>query len=61
VLDEESKLKELNVIAEVNYGTFGTTETVNILPHLATDEVDKAEALYKAVKRELEKMYLELS
>jgi hypothetical protein len=59
VLDEEGKLKELNVTAEVNYGTFGMTETVNILPHLTSpDEIGKAEALYKAIKRELEKIYL---
>jgi hypothetical protein len=59
VLDEEGKLRELNVTAEVNYGTFGVTETVNILPHLKSpDEVGRAEALYKAIKRELEKYYL---
>jgi hypothetical protein len=59
VLDEEGRLKELNVTAEVNYGTFGMTETINILPHLKSpDEVGKAEALYKAIKKELEKIYL---
>jgi hypothetical protein len=59
VLDEKGKLKELNVTAEVNYGTFGMTKTVNILPHLKSpDEVGKAEALYKAIKRELERIYL---
>jgi len=59
VYDEAGELKELNVECEVNYGTFGLTETVNILPHLTSpDEVGKADALYKAIKRELEKIYL---
>ena len=59
VYDEAGKLKELNVGCEINYGTFGMMETVNILPHLTSpDEVGKANALYKAIKRELEKIYL---
>jgi len=59
VYDEAGNLTELNVTCEVNYGTFGMTETVNILPHLTSpDEVGKADALYKAIKRELERIYL---
>jgi len=59
VYDEAGNLTELNVTCEINYGTFGLTETVNILPHLTSpDEVGKADALYKAIKRELEKIYL---
>jgi len=59
VYDEAGNLTELNVTCEVNYGTFGLTETINILPHLTSpDEVGKADALYKAIKRELEKIYL---
>jgi len=59
VYDGAGNLTELNVTCEINYGTFGLTETVNILPHLTSpDEVGKADALYKAIKRELEKIYL---
>jgi hypothetical protein len=58
-VDKDDNLTKLEVTCEVNYGTFGMTETVNILPHLKSpDEVGKAEALYKAIKRELEKIYL---
>jgi len=59
VYDEAGKLKELNVTYEINYGTFGMAETLNILPHLSSPEIGKAEALYKAIKRELEKIYLD--
>jgi len=59
VFDEAGELKELNVTCEVNYGTFGMTETVNVLPHLTSpDEVGKAKTLYEAIKRELERIYL---
>ena len=58
-LDDRGKLKELNVTCEINYGTFGMAETLNILPHLSSPEIGKAEALYKAIKRELEKIYLD--
>jgi hypothetical protein len=58
-VDRDGNLTKLEVTCEVNYGTFGVTETVDILPHLKSpDKVGKAEALYKAIKRELEKYYL---
>jgi len=59
VYGKDGKLAELNVNLEVNYGTFGMTETVNILPKLTSpDEIGKADALFKGIKRELEKIYL---
>ena len=59
VYGKDGKLAELNVSLEVNYGTFGMTESVNILPKLTSpDEIGKANALYKAIQRELEKIYL---
>jgi len=59
VCDEKGEMIELNVTCEVNYGAFGMTETVNILPHLTSPgETGKVNALYKVIKRELEKIYL---
>jgi len=59
VFDEAGELSELNVTVEVNYGTLGLTETVNILPLLpAPRETNRAKALYEAIKRELEEYYL---
>jgi len=58
-LVEDGVLKELNVTVEVNYGELGLSETIDILPHLTTpDEVGKAEALYKAIEREVNRLYL---
>jgi len=58
-LVEDGVLKELNVTVEVNYGELGLTETIDILPYLTTpDEVGKAEALYKAIEREVNRLYL---
>jgi len=59
VFDAEGNIAQLNVTFEVNYGEFGVFETIDILPHLKSpDEVKQAEALYKAVRRELERIYL---
>jgi hypothetical protein len=58
-VDEDGNLTKLEVTCEVNYGSMGMTETLDILPHLKSpDEIGKAEALYKAIKRELEEIYL---
>ena len=56
---EAGKLKKLLVNVELNLGTEGKSETIDILPKLTSpDEIGKAEALFKGIKRELEKIYL---
>jgi hypothetical protein len=58
-VDKNGNLTKLEVTCEVNYGIMGMTETLDILPHLTSpDEIGKAKALYKAIKRELERIYL---
>jgi len=58
-LVEDGVLKQLNVTVEVNYGELGLTETIDILPYLTTpDEIRLGEALYRAIEREVNRLYL---
>jgi len=58
VIDGEGYLRELRVSCEVNYGQLGITEDVDIKPHLSSRGIKAAEALYQAIKKALESIYL---
>ena len=56
--DETGNLTKIEVTYEVNYGTMGMTETIDLLPQLTTSQKAAAKAFYGNLKSKLEAIIL---
>ena len=58
VADEAGNLTKIEVTCEVNYGTLGLTETVDLLPQLTSPQKATARTFYNNLKSRLEAIVL---
>lgn len=58
VADAAGNLSAIKVSCEVNYGTFGQSEVVDMLPLLTATQAIRAKEFYQAIKAKLENIYL---
>ena len=56
--NDAGKLTKIEVTCEVNYGTRGLAETIDILPQLTGAQKIAAKAFYDNLKAKLEKVIL---
>ena len=56
--DETGNLTKIEVTYEVNYGTMGMTETIDLLPQLTTSQKAAAKAFYDNLKSKLKAIIL---
>jgi len=59
VADEAGNLTKIEVTCEVNYGTLGMTETIDLLPQLTTPQKKVAQNFYSNLKLKLEEVILD--
>ena len=57
-VDEAGNPTRIEVICEVNYGTMGLTETIDLLPQLTTPQKATAKTFYSNLKSKLEAIIL---
>ncbi|MBI4282646.1 MAG: hypothetical protein HY672_04080 [Chloroflexi bacterium] len=57
-VDDGGTLQGLEMTVEVNYGSFGATETLDVLPKLSAAQRTAAQALYDRLKAILEEKFL---
>ena len=57
-VDENGNLTKIEVACEVNYGTLGLVETVDLLPQLTSPQKATARTFYNNLKSRLEAIIL---
>lgn len=58
-VDEEGKLTSVTAVCEVNYGSMGQMETIDILALLNAGEKQKAQAFYDKVMQKVSQAILD--